>query len=76
MVWWIPTTWGEDLGAARRVSLYSFDYTPDDGIQCTAACRVKLDDGSNVEESLYLPAMPRKEIKSIMREELRKKYTR
>ena len=63
MVWYLPDTWGkvpitwfEDLGAANRVSVYSYDNQKLDvnterNWVYSASCKVRLPDGRVCDES-------------------------
>lgn len=53
MVWYIPTTWFENLGSGvKRVSLYRSHEIENQ--QLRMSCRVRLPDGSVVVEEDYL----------------------
>lgn len=61
MVWWLLTTWGEKLGAAKRVSAYRSDMkwmNPQYGklYRYRISCDVKLPTGETITEELWTTA--------------------
>lgn len=63
MAWWLPTTWFENLGSARRTSTFKLSHekraTPLSGQwKYHATCSLALPDGSTIEESASMLDFP------------------
>ncbi len=83
MTWWLPSTWFEDLGSARRVSRYQVeDLLTVDGEKFgipryVASCYIiakgrKMEIKTNFEESIGL--LSREHAMRYLKEKIRKRY--